>query len=72
MVTNAPPVNALVLAEKLRRLIEVHPFPEAGQVTCSFGIAELSKDDTMDHLTQRADRALYRAKAKGRNRIESD
>lgn len=39
----------------------------ASSVTVSMGLAELRADDTLDALLQRADKALYRAKAAGRN-----
>lgn len=37
----------------------------------SAGLAEFVKGDSLDSLSQRADRALYDAKAKGRNRIST-
>ncbi|MGM0632489.1 MAG: GGDEF domain-containing protein [Pseudomonadota bacterium] len=39
-------------------------------IRASAGIAEWQPGDTSDSLLSRADRALYRAKQKGRNRIE--
>lgn len=42
-------------------------------ITASLGVAELRPDDSdFRTLLQRADRALYRAKRRGRNRIECD
>jgi diguanylate cyclase (GGDEF)-like protein/PAS domain S-box-containing protein len=38
-------------------------------VTCSAGLTSLAHAETSETLTQRADRALYTAKATGRNRI---
>lgn len=38
--------QATWLANKLKVLIEEHMFPNAGQVTCSFGVAD--RDDAMD------------------------
>jgi len=40
------------------------------EVTCSIGLAELQADDTVESLVARADAALYRAKAAGRDRLE--
>lgn len=44
--------------------------PEATlKVTLSFGVAEFAEEDTALDVFGRADRALYRAKEKGRNRV---
>lgn len=40
------------------------------RVTCSVGVATVGVDDTPDSLVGRADAALYRAKARGRNCAE--
>lgn len=59
-------------AEKIRARVERHPFPTVGQVTASFGVAAYRDGDTLASLFGRADSALYRAKASGRNRVEVD
>jgi diguanylate cyclase len=41
------------------------------QVTLSAGIATLNPNETSDAVLARADKALYAAKAQGRNRIIS-
>jgi diguanylate cyclase (GGDEF)-like protein/PAS domain S-box-containing protein len=57
------------LAEKLRALIAAEPFPGVGQVTSSFGVAQFRPPESADAWLNRADDALYRAKAAGRNRV---
>lgn len=58
------------IAEEVRRKIEAIGFADIGPVTCSFGIADYTQGDTPERLLERADAALYRAKANGRNRTE--
>lgn len=58
------------LAEKLRKQIEKTYFPEVGLLTSSFGVAEHRQGENADVVIARVDKALYRAKAKGRNRVE--
>ena len=53
-----------VAREIARRLCE----REAGSLTCSAGVAWLQEGDTAESLVDRADRALYEAKAAGGNR----
>ncbi|MFO0753830.1 MAG: PAS domain S-box protein [Thermodesulfovibrionales bacterium] len=64
--------GALDLAEKIRQTIESHSFDNAGRITVSGGVTELREGDSVDSLIGRADSALYRAKEKGRNRVEKE
>lgn len=57
-------------AEKIREEIERQHFPVAGRVTASFGVCTSHPDDSAEAMLARADAALYRAKAAGRNRVE--
>jgi diguanylate cyclase (GGDEF)-like protein len=59
--------GVMVAAEKLREKIAAHPFPDIGQVTASFGVATMIGDPV--DLIAEADKALYQAKAGGRNRV---
>lgn len=62
---------AVQVAEKLRRVIEQTELREIGRLTGSFGVAALPEDAVdPEQLLRKADRALYAAKARGRNRIE--
>ena len=63
--------GAVEVAEKLRQSIERAEIREVGTVTASFGIATMPDDAVEpENLIRKADRALYVAKAHGRNRIE--
>lgn len=48
--------------------ILVASLPEERPVTCSAGYTEIASSDTVEELIRRADRALYEAKAAGRDR----
>jgi two-component system cell cycle response regulator len=66
--------HALVLAERLRKRIEEVAVELDGgpplSVTASIGVAELAPPvATAAELVDAADRALYAAKAAGRNRV---
>jgi len=61
--------EAQIVAEKLRALLADHPFPQAGQVTASFGVAQWQPHESRDTWLKRADDALYAAKAGGRNQV---
>ena len=65
--------HAVSVAERLRQTIESTPV-EAGGVpvstTGSIGVAATVAGESLDDLYQRADRACYLAKDKGRNRVE--
>jgi diguanylate cyclase (GGDEF)-like protein len=68
--------QACVLAERLRATIEREPLTLADghilRVTASFGVASATGPQAaLDDLLHAADLALYRAKRKGRNRVES-
>ncbi len=69
--------GAIAVAEKVRRLIEKERFTTSGgeptrPVTISCGVATYPEDaGEMEELIDHADIALYRAKARGRNRVES-
>lgn len=66
------PEEARLTAERLKGAIEAHDgFGEVGGVTASFGVAAHREGDTPETLLKRTDEALYRAKASGKNLVES-
>jgi len=67
--------QTVIAAQELRRAIadlvvnfEGSPIP----VTASLGCATLDVQESVEQLLDRADRAMYRAKAGGRNRVVAD
>lgn len=65
---NTDLMKAAHLAEKLRVNIQEHTWPELIPLTTSFGVAEMQQESPTDFIG-RADKALYAAKAQGRNRV---
>lgn len=65
------------IAERLRQAVASHPMfhlasPRASQITISLGVAAMNAHEgEFDDLLAEADKALYRAKEKGRNRVET-
>ncbi|HEU4951087.1 MAG TPA: diguanylate cyclase [Holophagaceae bacterium] len=72
---NTDATGAAVLAEGLRARFEALVHEEGGErirVTASFGVSASEPGAPVEaaRLLRRSDRALYRAKAEGRNRVE--
>lgn len=73
--------EAQMVAERLRKAVEKTKIDISKVnsdvteknigVTISLGVAEYSPDDDENTLLQKADKALYKAKENGRNRVES-
>ncbi|MEO6138884.1 MAG: GGDEF domain-containing protein, partial [Luteimonas sp.] len=69
----AEDASASACVERLRKAINATPFPtSAGElaITFSAGVAQYRKGETIAAMLDRADAALYRAKAEGRDRVE--
>lgn len=59
------------IAEKLRIKIEQFKFTKVNNKTASFGVTIYKKGEKLEEMMHRADQALYIAKEKGRNKVES-
>jgi diguanylate cyclase len=70
LLPDTPAAGAEVIAERIRKRIEGAALTKSGvRATVSIGIAELEGEDLNYTVAiSRADRALYAAKARGRNR----
>ena len=60
--------TAVVLAEKIRLEFSSLSYETAGCQTVSIGVTQ-AKDETADALYTRVDKALYMAKAAGKNQV---
>ncbi len=69
LATHSRLEDAAKLAERLREAIEAIDFVDIGRITVSIGVAAWARGDTSSELIDRADRAMYRAKEGGRNRV---
>jgi diguanylate cyclase (GGDEF)-like protein len=73
IVPDADEGGVMLLAERIRRAIELHHVDAGGRlisVTASVGVAELQGQfDDPQSLIDRADRSLLAAKRQGRNRV---
>ena len=64
----APLEVAVKLAERLRKRLEENPV-DGIKITASFGVGEYKGEDPKEFF-KKVDEALYRAKRKGKNRVE--
>jgi diguanylate cyclase (GGDEF)-like protein len=67
LMPEATPDGAYAAAERVREAIRTIPFDVAGTLTVSIGVCSNQQARTADELVDRADQALYRSKAGGRN-----
>ncbi|MES1938212.1 GGDEF domain-containing protein [Salinisphaera hydrothermalis] len=69
VIPGADDVVVRQVAERLRRAIANAPIGAVPRVTASFGVTTIRPDDSPAGVLERADRALYRSKQRGRNRV---
>ncbi len=68
LARNSDAKSATLLAEKIRKKVENFLFADGINITISIGISLYNRQKTKETLLKEADRALYRAKAEGRNK----
>lgn len=64
--------DALLIADRIRRRVEsiiFHPYDACGLLTVSIGSASSPPKEDFEQLISNADKALYKAKLEGRNRV---
>jgi len=61
--------QALSALERLRVATESYAFPQVGRITVSIGFTRVRSTDSPGEAFERADKAVYWAKAHGRNRV---
>ncbi len=61
--------KALYIMEEIRKSVEDFVFIEDKKITISIGISKLEVEDTSAMILSRADKALYKSKETGRNKI---
>jgi len=75
ILPDTPLDGAAILAEHLRKTLESRKLARKGSaegfatITMSFGVTQYVVGETLEALVARADKLLYQAKQKGRNRV---
>lgn len=72
MLSGAAAEDAASVAEKIREAIAERKFrfgADTYSTTISMGVAQYSNEKTKDELIEKADKALYRSKNTGKNRV---
>jgi diguanylate cyclase (GGDEF)-like protein len=76
LLPGADAAGGAQLADRIRAAFAGRPFEgrntERVRVTCSFGVAQHQRGADQRELFSAADRALYRAKRAGKNRVERE
>ena len=69
ILPNADDGTALEIGESIRMAVKNHNFGKAGNLTVSIGICKVNENLRILEVVDRADRALYKAKTSGRDRV---
>ncbi|WP_434772890.1 GGDEF domain-containing protein [Pseudomonas entomophila] len=75
LLPGSPLAAGRASSDDLRAAVEACPFHFKGErvtVSVSIGVSAFRVGDQAEAVLKRADQALYRAKAQGRNRVETD
>lgn len=72
LLPNTDIQKALGITKRVKNFIKENKYDEVGNVTCSFGLVLLRKNESAEILLQRADKYLYIAKERGKNTISSE
>jgi diguanylate cyclase (GGDEF)-like protein len=67
LIPDASAQKAAAISDRIRKAVEQHPYDEDLPCTISVGIAEYTPPEALVSVIRRADSALYRAKAEGKN-----
>ncbi len=63
--------EASLAFERLRAAVQGYDFPQVGTINVSVGFTQIKDGDTPSSAFERADRAVYWAKAHGRNQVRN-
>ncbi len=71
IVPNTSIEKASELAERIRSKIEEYNFHKVGKITVSLVVVQFKGEDIIDTFIKRADDVMYKAKANGKNKVET-